>query len=88
MHPLMSEAEVRYRQRRLRDEAKREHMVRQPALRARSERHGHGTLPGVLGLPGRLFGRGPVRPSPKAVLSALRLRGKPGQIRMGTETSD
>ena len=88
MHPLMSEAEVRYRQRRLRDQARRERMVRQPTSGPGVARPIQRPLPGVLGLRSRLFGRGRARPSVKAVLDALRLRTRPGHLRVGTESTD
>ena len=81
MHPLMSEAEVRDRQRRLRDQARRERTVRQPMAGAGAERP-------IQRLRSRLFGRERARPSVKAVLDALRSRARPGHLRVGTETTD
>jgi hypothetical protein len=77
MHPLMSEAEVRYRQRRFRDDARRQRLLRQPTLERR-----------WLRLRTRLSGRGLGRPSLKAVLDALRLPGRPVRVRIGGETRD
>jgi len=88
MHPLMSEAEVRDRQRRLRDQARTERMVRQPMSGASVDRPIQRPMPGVFRLRSRLFGRGRLRPSVKAVLDALRLRARPGHLRVGTETTD
>jgi hypothetical protein len=88
MHPLMSEAEVRYRQRRLREQARRERMVRQPMSGARADDPIQPPLPGVFRLRTRLFGRGRARPSVNAVLDVLRLRARSGHLRVGTETTD
>jgi hypothetical protein len=86
MHPLMSEAEVRYRQRQLRDQARRERMVRQPTSGARSEVQRPG--PGVFRSRSWLFGRGRSRPSIRTLFDALRLRGRLGHIRVGTEAME
>jgi hypothetical protein len=88
MHPLMSEAEVRYRQRRLRDQARRERLVRDSTSDAGLERPIQRSQPGPVRLRSRLYGQGRARPSVKAVLDALRLRARPGHLRVGTETTD
>ena len=88
MHPLMSEAEVRYRQRRLREQARSERMVRHPTSPAGAERPIQRPQPGLFRLRSRLFGRERARPSVKAVLDALRSRARPGHLRVGTETTD
>jgi hypothetical protein len=88
MHPLISEAEARERQRRLRSVANRERMLRQARMDPTAGRHHRSRLRDVFRLGRRRFGRARPRLAPKAVLDTLAPRGKPTAVQLGTDTQE